>query len=178
MMEPYSGKPQLGVAEAVMQALGRLTDFNGRSRRSEFWWWMLIVMLVNYVSGFATGGNLKLAAVFSIVIMAFGLAVTVRRLHDMGQSGIWVYVSYALGIAFQIYVAFGSFQEVLEIINSLGRNIQPSDLEDLMVDYSTQIYIYTGIMLAWAISSIIVVVMCLIDSKPQPNKYGPSPKYN
>ena len=73
MNEPYlgipTGKPQLSVAEAVKLALGRLTDFSGRSRRSEFWWWMAIVILVNYTSGFLTGGNLQVSAVVSAIIM-------------------------------------------------------------------------------------------------------------
>ena len=181
MNEPYlgipTGKPQLSVAEAVKLALGRLTDFSGRSRRSEFWWWMVIVMLVNYTSGFLTGGNLQVSAVVSAIIMLFGLAVTVRRLHDIGQSGVWVYISYALGLAFQAYVAFGPFREVMAEVAALGRKIQPQDLEDLMAEYSTIIYTYMGLTFAWAVSSIVVVVMGFIDSKPEPNKYGESPKY-
>lgn len=177
-MEVYQqGKPQLDVAEAVVTALGRLTDFKGRSRRSEFWWWMLIVMLVNYLSGFLTSGNLLLTAVIGIVIMAFGLAVTVRRLHDVGQSGLWVVVSYLLGIAVQIYVSLGSMKEVLAELGELGKNIQPEDMENLLADNSTTIYVYFGLQAAWALSSIIVIIMCLLDSKPLPNKYGESPKY-
>jgi len=32
-------------------------------------------------------------------------------------------------------------------------------------------------MLAWGISSLVVVILCLLDSKPTPTKHGPSPKY-
>ena len=40
-MEKLIAKPQLGFTEANQLVASRLTDFNGRSRRSEYWWTML-----------------------------------------------------------------------------------------------------------------------------------------
>ena len=177
MMETYSAKPQLDLVEAAKLAVGRIMDFKGRSRRSEFWWWIVLVLLVNIGSSYLIGNNIYLSTVASIVIMFFGLSVTVRRLHDMGQSGIWVYLSYAMGIATHAFVVFSDYGELMSELAAMGISIKPQDLEYLMEDYSGTIYTYLGLWFVWSVLSVVVVVMCFFDSKKQPNKYGESPKY-
>ena len=38
-------KPQLSFTEALREARGKLLQFNGRSRRSEFWWCALALLI-------------------------------------------------------------------------------------------------------------------------------------
>ena len=89
--------PTLGFTEAVKLASGRILDFKGRSRRSEFWWWMLIVLVANWVFSLFISDFL-VSSIIATIVMFFGLAATARRLQDADKSAWWVYISYALGI--------------------------------------------------------------------------------
>ena len=45
IMNNVTAKPQLSFGEAIKLASGRVTDFKGRSRRSEYWWFMLAFLI-------------------------------------------------------------------------------------------------------------------------------------
>jgi uncharacterized membrane protein YhaH (DUF805 family) len=80
--------------EAIKSCLSKYVEFSGRAPRSEFWFWYLFQVLVAIaaliVDGvLGTGGLLYMGAVFGLFLP--GLAVTVRRLHDIGKSG-WFYL--------------------------------------------------------------------------------------
>ena len=75
---------KLSFSEGIKLASSRLLQFDGRSRRSEFWWWYLALCIPSWI------GNL----IGGVVGMVISLAVTVclipagaRRLHDTGRSG-------------------------------------------------------------------------------------------
>lgn len=172
-------QPQLGLGEAVKLASGRLADFSGRSRRSEFWWWMLLVLLANFLIGLVLPVNLMLSAIVSTIIMACGLSVTARRLQDVGQSAIWVHISFAIGIVSHFYTAFalkGFYQELFMLLED-GGQISPNDMTDIIETYTGPLMTNMLLMLLWFISCLIVFVFTLMDSQPYTNKYGDSPKY-
>ena len=168
-------KPQLSFSQAIKLASSRLTDFKGRSRRSEFWWWMLLVMIAEEIlTSFIP--NLYVSAAVATLVMFFGLAVTARRLQDTGRSAIWVYVSYLLGIFNQFYVASSTFmQKLMDIVTSSAAD--PEKIAKLAEKNIGEITIMglTGVL--FSILSIIVIVFCIMDGKPETNKYGESPKY-
>jgi uncharacterized membrane protein YhaH (DUF805 family) len=71
-------------------------NFNGRARREEFWYYNLagliisiILMVIDNVSGltFGEAQNGILRIVYSLVLFIPGLAVGIRRMHDVGKSG-------------------------------------------------------------------------------------------
>jgi len=173
--------PSLNPVDAIKLAAGRLSDFKGRSRRSEFWWWMAVVLISQVAIGWLLGNNEQASGIINILIMACALSVTVRRLQDTGNHALWVFVSFALGIAVTFYTAFGEMShftsEYRQIFEAYGTNIPTKMFDRLMDKYSSVILIYGTMMLAWLISSLVVVIMCLLDGKPLDNKYGSSPKY-
>lgn len=165
----------LDFLEAIQLASCRILDFKGRSRRSEFWWWMFIVVIVKLVVT-AFSDNLLLSAILSIIIMFFGLAATVRRLHDTGKSGLWVYISYALGCMVQLFTATSTTMNKLidEISNGhfTGRSI-----EKIVENGSGELFTLSALSTTSGIVAIIVIIMCMLNSSPYANKYGESPKY-
>ncbi len=167
--------PSLGFVEAVKLASGRILDFKGRSRRSEFWWWMLVVIIVNWViTTFAP--SLLVSSITSIIIMFFGLAATARRLQDSGKSAVWVYISYALGCATQLYT--GTSTTVNKIMDELSTgSFSNSAIEKIVEKGSEDLVLLSCLSLAMGIFAIIVIIMCLLDSTRGANKYGESPKY-
>ena len=160
--------PTLGFAEAIKLGSSRIWDFKGRSRRSEFWWCMLLVLIANFlISQFLV--FLPLASVVvSIVIMFFGLAVTVRRLHDTGKSGWWVLISYALHAGYSYYVITSPLITQLLVSSNMNKVIE-KNMGELMM--------FSGLSFLTAIVALLVIIFCLLDSTPSPNQYGESPKY-
>lgn len=97
----------IGFVDAVKRGFKKYATFTGRASRSEYWWWTLftfviylVLGLVTFAVGMATsrdGGRtpgllamplLILFTVFFLGILLPTLAVTVRRLHDGGYSGL------------------------------------------------------------------------------------------
>lgn len=100
---PLQAMTKMGFWEAYAMGWSRFTDFNGRSRRLEYWSWSLIntIILVLFVTLMGTSidarGSLGFWSVaFSLYFFAClipGFALSIRRLHDIGLSGWWVIVS-------------------------------------------------------------------------------------
>lgn len=172
-MANYKVLPQLGFGEAVKLASSRLSDFKGRSRRSEFWWWMLVVLVGNFIlSSFVA--DLLVGGLVSIVVMFTALSITVRRLHDTGRSGVWVYISYVLGAIGQIVTGTSSVMaEYMNIASSGNVDRLMAFCEDNAGDFI--MIVLLG--LVWLLSCLIVFIMVLMDGNLEPNKYGSSPKY-
>lgn len=133
--------------DAVKMFFARYTDFQGRSRRSEYWWVVLfnalvitvLAILMLTLGGFNpdTGAMGPLGFLFVGVIVLYALAIIVpsialfvRRLHDINQTG-WIY----LGLVIAGFIPF---------LNLLA--------------------------------SIAQIVIACIPGTVGPNKYGPDPK--
>lgn len=78
-------------------------NFNGRARRSEYWYFLLMnmicaitAMIIDNVIGIKIEplpyGYIYLAYVLAVFFP--GLAVAVRRLHDIGKSGWYLLISF------------------------------------------------------------------------------------
>ena len=114
-----------------LEALGKYAVFAGRSRRSEYWFFVLFSCLIAvalalaglYVAG-VTAGPPTLAEylvdLFSLLIFLPSLAVSVRRLHDVGMSGWWVLLNL---VPFGSLVVMGfSLQDSQSGDNKYGPN--------------------------------------------------------
>lgn len=71
-------------------------NFQGRARRKAYWMFVLfniiaviIVSIIDNVLG--TGGTLS--SLYGLAIFLPGLALGVRRLHDIGKSGWWLLIA-------------------------------------------------------------------------------------
>ncbi len=85
-----------------LQALKKYADFKGRARRKEFWMYILFYLIIVIVLGIIdaiigttmTGGGVGiLTLIYLLGMLIPTLAVTVRRLHDMGKSGWWYFIT-------------------------------------------------------------------------------------
>jgi uncharacterized membrane protein YhaH (DUF805 family) len=93
----------------------RYARFHGRARRLEFWMWTLFVTVVTLAlalvdtllgyggtsvvtadapglawSNYGWTSNGPLVPIWLLVTLIPGLAVAVRRLHDLDKSGLWL----------------------------------------------------------------------------------------
>lgn len=93
--------------EAVKTCFSKYATIRGRAARPEYWWWILFVLLVSLVTqtidatviapalgipAFGEDGEQPLSMLVSLVLLVPGLAVSVRRLHDIDRSGWWMLI--------------------------------------------------------------------------------------
>lgn len=88
----------MNFTEAIASAFQNYFNFQTRSRRSEYWYFTLFVVLVSFATaladllmlGFAADEVGPLNGIFSLVTIIPSLAVSVRRLHDIDRSGLFL----------------------------------------------------------------------------------------
>ncbi|MBR7043582.1 MAG: DUF805 domain-containing protein [Prevotella sp.] len=162
-------REQLGFMEAVKLAWSRLTEMNGRSRRSEFWWAMLAFMICYWVLSMVVSVALPLLAAQIVIslLMLLVLPLTARRLQDGGHSKWWVVVAWVASTVSNIYMAVSPAMDALTSVNP--------DPEAVLGLYTDPVIIVCG--LVSAVAGIATFVFCLMDGKPEANQYGESPKY-
>lgn len=77
-------------------------NFKGRSSRSEYWWSQLFWFLASFVLNFIP----VIGFLASLCVMVPGVAVTVRRLHDIGKSGWYYFLNIIPVVGFIILIVF------------------------------------------------------------------------
>ncbi|MBO6041563.1 MAG: DUF805 domain-containing protein [Oscillospiraceae bacterium] len=102
----------MSMMQAVKSVFSKYATFEGRARRSEFWLFFLFnslvglaVIILSYVIGISAvrnaysfslgslGGNMivrGLYGIYSLACILPGVAVSCRRLHDIGRSGAYL----------------------------------------------------------------------------------------
>lgn len=77
-----------------VKCLKQYVDFKGRARRTEYWMFVLfnaIFTAIAYIIDYAIGIEI-ISTLYSIAMICPGLAVEIRRLHDIGKSGWWLLI--------------------------------------------------------------------------------------
>lgn len=107
----------MGMGEAIGLFFSRYTDFQGRSRRAEYWWFFLAYIIFTIAvaamffilgGGIDANGDPELGGASIILLVVVGLiglgliipmiSLAVRRFHDLGQTGWLVLVFGLLGL--------------------------------------------------------------------------------
>lgn len=159
-------KPQLSFSEALREARGKLLQFNGRSRRSEFWWCALALLIANFILNLIPfiGGLVALVLSLLMIPLAF------RRLHDSGHSGWWLGAYMIIGFIYMCLLGSAIFSVVTGDASDTTELLQ-----SVISSFGNPLVLITGFVNF--ILGIIILVFLLQDSKFGPNKYGESPKY-
>ena len=79
----------------------KYATFSGRAHRKEYWMFLLINLVVSValalidslIGSVSESGMGLLSSVYSIGVLIPSLALSVRRLHDIGRTGWWVLIS-------------------------------------------------------------------------------------
>ena len=82
-------KPVTTFKDAVKACFNKFATFEGRANRAEYWWWTLFCFIIGWASITPILGWFIMLALFIP-----SLAVTVRRLHDIGKSGLYYLVCF------------------------------------------------------------------------------------
>lgn len=146
----------------AIRPLKLYADFTGRAPRAEYWWYTLITGVIGWIFGYvdeaiaAPGigqyGYLSLTLMLALFIP--GLAVTVRRLHDINRTGWWIVLHFGL---------YG-------MIALLGvEMVAPGSIEQLNP------IMMLSVVLAAAVAAIVLLVFMVTRGNEGSNDYGPDP---
>lgn len=134
--------------QSISSGFRRYFDLRTRSSRSEYWWWTLFSVLIGVTAvvldELLFGGRAVLDTVSTLTLLAPGLSVAVRRLHDVDRSGWWILIAFTIIGA--IYpLLYWSIKPGTRGTNRFGpdpvlspANGYPEDAGGLMVSATTQ----------------------------------------
>lgn len=168
-MKKVTAKPQLGFGEAVKLAMSRLTDIKGRSRRSEYWWTLLAFLIFYWIVSTIVTIVLpyNTAQIISSLLSILLLPLTIRRVQDSGHNMLWPVLSFASSLILMFYLVSSGVFDILQSVNP--------DVKAIEEKFMSPVYFVCVIVSL--IAGIATFVFTLLDSKPETNKYGESPKY-
>ena len=156
--------------ESVSSCFRNYACFVGRARRSEYWYFILFTSIIDIILNAAASAADSsffsfLGTVWEIAVFLPTLAVTWRRLHDVGRSGAWA----LLGAAFDVFAVVMSWV----LAGSLFISLITTAFESFFG--LTLFFLFVAV--AVGILSIVVLVWLCRYSEPGFNRFGPSPKY-
>ena len=187
----------MSFSHAIRTCLRRYADFRGRAPRTEFWWWWLgcglVAGMMNLLQaaliasvafewwpedwGFGPWALLvfvvaQLGRIVNIAMILPSLAVTSRRLHDIGRSGWWQILwwppaSLALVLGVALFLFYGPFG-LMGLEDSFSRDAAPWVLRTL-------IPAFIALAIVAAATFIMTVAWLSRQGQPVPNRFGPNP---
>jgi len=145
-----------------IEVIKKYATFSGRARRQEFWMFTLFSFLISMGASLLDKGldlninNNKdtgvLSTIYSLFVFLPSLAVSVRRLHDIGKSGTYLFLLIFTPIAAAFLWVF------------MLANVLPSGVSIILLIVGILLYI------------IWYIYIFAKDSDFGPNEYGPNPK--
>lgn len=78
----------------MLMPLKKFAEFSGRSRRKEYWMFFLFNIILFIISSGldAMLGMGIFGMIVSLALLVPGLAVAIRRMHDVGKSGWFILI--------------------------------------------------------------------------------------
>lgn len=142
-----------------------LFSFEGRTRRSHFWIGWLICLGVGVVTGWIP----LLGGLISLLLIWPNLAITVKRLHDMGYTGWLAAIPWVVGI-------FGAVIGIFMIGATAVFNSAALDREEPMAVFAlaSQALGVFGVIFLVCVGFLLWIG--ITDGQRGPNRFGPDPK--
>ena len=167
---------------AVKSGFRHYFQFSGRATRPQFWWWILFLAIAGTVLGIVDriigwDGFNPLPNLFTLATLLPTLAVTSRRLHDIGKTGWWQLVwQIVFGVPWA--VAFTMF---IIILLAFGKSwdwtiADPANFAEIIADLLPAVLAF---IVAAAVSlclAIWIIIWLARPGDPGPNRYGPDPQ--
>jgi uncharacterized membrane protein YhaH (DUF805 family) len=82
--------PAMDFGTAIKTCFNKYADFSGRATRAEYWWFALFTFIVTLLTCLIP----IIGWLVSVALLIPGLAVSWRRLHDIGRAGGWYFICF------------------------------------------------------------------------------------
>lgn len=113
--------------------LSRFAGFSGRARRREYWTFALVnclIAMLLLILGLAFGEDSPasniMVTIFYLIMLVPSLSVSVRRLHDIGKSGWWLFIGL-ISLIGSLLLLVWSFMDSEPDENQYGENPKGED---------------------------------------------------
>ncbi len=89
-------------SQSIKTVFHKYLDFNGRASVSEYWWFALFEIVVygalNILGAIFGGSSMPgwvyfIEGAFWLATVLPAISVSVRRMHDIGKGGGWIFIS-------------------------------------------------------------------------------------
>lgn len=101
--------PYMGFDDAVKICLNKYVDFSGRASRAEYWWFILFGVIVgivmNCLGWLGTAGTV-IGGLVNLAFFIPTLAVSWRRMHDIGKGGGWWFLNFIPLVGWIIWIVW------------------------------------------------------------------------
>ncbi len=189
----------------MFQPLARYADFNGRSRRSEYWLWALFVFLLNmaltivqYVLMFSTMGAMHdghmspgagvgagfgmamlvnlLKVVIFLALVIPSVAVAVRRMHDVNRTGWWILLPSGVFLVALVIVLSTTGADVFRQFGELSKNGNSNDPTASLNMVFAMMRMLLWVFIPTLAAKVVTFVFRVTEGTRGTNRYGPDPK--
>ena len=92
---------KLEIVKYTKEAFIKWNDFNGVANRPQYWWYVLALFIVNVVLGLFSD---KLQLLLALVTIVPSIAIGIRRMRDIGQSGWWLLINLIPFIGWIVFI--------------------------------------------------------------------------
>ena len=184
-------KPMLSFPAAIKSCLRRYAGFTGRATRAEYWWWVLGIVVMHIllstldgiIFGFEPDSVRLLDPLFGLATLLPSLAVTARRLHDIGRTGWWQLVWHSIALVAWMPVVVAAFFAIVVIVISDATGL-PFDMMwtgEGFGEVGILLFVPVVVSAIVALSITIPLVFWAIYwmtrlGQTGPNQYGPDPR--
>ena len=185
----------------MFQPFVRYVDFNGRSRRSEYWLWALFLFLVNSAlsilqfsmmgsmaamhgtahSDAAMASTMGTGMIIGLIrlVVALGLllpsiAVAVRRMHDINRTGWWIVLPNTVFVISLIVVISLTGADFIK--QASQANAASGDTSAMMGFFFSMMRAFMWVLLPTLAAKVVTFVFRVTEGTRGPNRYGPDPK--
>lgn len=171
-----------GIIKKIMnwylKVLRQYADFSGRARRKEYWMFtlfntifLIVAIIVDNVIKLTLPGVLPYGILYFICAFAVlipGLAVSVRRLHDVGKSG-WMILISLIPIVGSIWLLVLLVTESDPYENAYGQNPKSGNAYELNTDTektrnALDILVFISIAYWFVVNSVNFLIQKLVES--------------
>ena len=92
--------------KSITICFSKYTKFEGRAQRSEYWWFVLGGIIFQMVCTIVATKTIGILALLPFLLIPAAITLVVRRLHDVGKSGWWFFISLIpfVGMIYLIYL--------------------------------------------------------------------------
>jgi uncharacterized membrane protein YhaH (DUF805 family) len=151
----------VGFGQAINRGFSNYFTFSGRATRAEYWFWTLFANLAQAIP--VVGWLMGLAALIP------SIAVTSRRLHDIGKSAWWITVCPLLMGMWMVW----SIGFVLELIGLEGTQ----NMDERFWEIFGTWLVSAGFLALASFGAVIWWVAWFVRKGDNgTNKYGPDPR--
>ncbi|MBR6375210.1 MAG: DUF805 domain-containing protein [Alloprevotella sp.] len=152
----------LSFIEAIKACFAKFANFSGRARRSEFWWFYLLNAIPTGIISYMF--QLKISYKEEIEAKVWDAAVNGGDLSALeAEAGSFDNMFFAV-------VGICAVVSLILLIPMLAAWVRR------LHDVGKSGHLLWLILLC-GVGGIIPLIMAIPDGKPEPNQYGPSPKY-